>query len=339
MAIRSSHQRGAAQQRKVLILDPGTPGSLRSLVAAYLAHIQVRHYRPSTITTNTGQLRLFVEWAEERGVMDGVQVSAAVMERYQRWLYHQYRQANGRPLTIRAQVTRLMVVSALFSWAVKTKRVPANPSADLDLPKTRTALPRYVLTRSDVAAVLAQPDLTTAKGVRDRAIMELLYSTGIRRTELVGVTLYDIERERGLVLVREGKFRKDRYVPLGVSALAWIDRYLAEVRPGLVMEPDQGRLFLNMVGEALSACGLGTEIRGYFTAAGIRQRGSCHLFRHACATHLLEAGCDIRYIQELLGHESLETTAIYTRVTVGALKAMHAKFHPSETRADASPVT
>lgn len=332
MARRADHIRQAAQRRKVLIIDPAAPGSLRALLAAYLAHIQVRHFTDQTIGLHQRQIRVFVEWAEERAVRDGLQVNAGVLERYQRWLYHQYRTASGRPLTISAQRSRLRIVASFFSWAVRQHHLPANPAADLEMPREPRHLPRFVLTRADVAGILAQPDLATPKGLRDRAILELLYSTGLRRTEAASLKLYDIERERGLVLVREGKFRKDRYIPIGASALGWIDRYLAEVRPTLAMEPDAGFIFLNLTGEPLSGGGLGYELRHYITAAGIPHRGSCHLLRHAFATHLLEAGCDIRFIQDMLGHAKLDTTAIYTRVTVTALKAMHARFHPSEAR-------
>jgi integrase/recombinase XerD len=338
MAGRRFHVRSAAQQRKELLADPAAPGALRSLWVGYLAHIQVRHFTPQTIGLHRRLIRVFVEWAEERAVHDAAQVTAGVLERYQRWLYHQYRQANGQPLTISAQRTRLRIVVSFFSWAVRQHHLPANPAADLEMPRATHALPRFVLARSDVAAILAQPDLTTPKGLRDRAMLELLYSTGMRRTELAGLKLYDIERERGLILIREGKGRRDRYLPLGAAALAWIDRYLAEVRPQIVTEPDAGFLFVNCTGEPLGSGGLGYELRQYITAAGITHRGSCHLFRHACATHLLEAGCDIRFIQEMLGHAKLDTTAIYTRVTVSTLKAMHARFHPSEAlEADPSP--
>jgi integrase/recombinase XerD len=332
MAGRRFHVRSAAQQRKELLADPATPGALRSLWAGYLAHIQVRHFTDQTIALHRRILRVFVEWAEERAVRDAAQVSAAVLERYQRWLYHQYRQASGQPLSISAQRTRLRIVATFFSWAVRQHHLPANPAADLEMPREPRFLPRFVLSRSDMAAILAQPDLSTPKGLRDRAIMEVLYSTGMRRTELAGLKLYDIERERGLILIREGKGRRDRYLPLGAAAVGWIDRYLADVRPGLIIEPDAGFLFLNLTGEPLGAGGLGYELRQHITAAGIAHRGSCHLFRHAFATHLLEAGCDIRFIQEMLGHAKLDTTAIYTRVTVGTLKAMHARFHPTEVR-------
>lgn len=332
MAGRQFHVRQAAQRRKELLADPAAPGALRSLWVAYLAHIQVRHFTDQTIGLHRRIIRVFIEWAEERAVRDAAQVSAGVLERYQRWLYHQYRQASGQPLTISAQRTRLRIVASFFSWAVRQHHLPANPAADLEMPREPRFLPRFVLSRADVTGILAQPDLTTPKGLRDRALMEVLYSTGMRRTELAGLKLYDIERERGLILIREGKGRKDRYLPLGAAALGWIDRYLADVRPVIVIEPDTGFLFLNLTGEPLGSGGLGYELRQHITAAGIAHRGSCHLFRHAFATHLLEAGCDIRFIQEMLGHAKLDTTAIYTRVTVGALKAMHARFHPAESR-------
>jgi len=265
-------------------------------------------------------------------VHDARQVTAAMLSRYQHWLYHQHRDRRGEPLTVRGQTIRLATVRTFFSWSVKKGYLPANPAADMEMPRVTKHLPRAILSREEVAAVLAQPDLTTAKGLRDRAMLEVLYATGIRRTELVNLTRSDIERDRGLLLIRDGKGKKDRFVPIGIAALRWLDRYVFDVRPGLVVEPDDGHIFLNISGERFGRCGLGFEIRSYINAAGIEKRGSCHLFRHAFATHLLEAGCDVRFIQEMLGHTSLETTAIYTHVTAIALKRVHALFHPSEVR-------
>ena len=330
MSYRARHGADAARRRKPVSPDRTRPGALRTLVAAWLDDQAVRHFSTDTIALRQRTVRLFIEWAEERGVTDAAQATAAVVTRYQRWLFHQYRDRSGQPLSPRGQHARLASLRGFFGWCVKRGHLPGNPAADLDLPRQVKHLPRSILSREEIAAVFAQPDLSTAKGLRDRAMLEVLYSTGLRRTELANLKLYDIERDRGLLLVREGKGKKDRFVPLGAHALSWIDRYLADVRPTLVMEPDDGFLFLNISGERFGRCGLGTELRQYIDAAGIAKRGSCHLFRHAFATHLLEAGCDVRFIQEMLGHESLETTAIYTSVTVSALKRVHALFHPSE---------
>lgn len=346
MGFRARHDADAAARRKPVVAIPSQPTALVTLLAAWLDAQTLRHGSADTILLRQRTVRLFLEWAADRGVIDGRQVTAAVLIRYQRWLAVQYRSRKDQPLSVRGQGIRLANLKTFFSWTVKRGHLSANPAADLELPRQSKQLPRTILTRAEVAAILAQPDCATVKGLRDRALLEVLYSTGIRRMEVVNLCLHDIERERGLLLIRDGKGGKDRFVPIGVHALAWVDRYLTEVRPRLVVEPDDGRVFLNVSGERFGRCGLGFEVRQYIEASGIAKRGSCHLFRHAFATHLLEAGCDVRFIQEMLGHSSLETTAIYTNVSAQAMKRVHGLFHPSEqhaaaaaapTRADALP--
>jgi integrase/recombinase XerD len=161
------------------------------------------------------------------------------------------------------------------------------------------------------------------------------YSTGIRRLELARLKLYDVDTERGTLMVRQGKGRKDRLVPLGERACRWIDRYVAEVRPQLVREPDHGMLFVTDYGEAFEKNRLGDMVKRYMRLAGF-EHGACHAFRHAMATHMLEGGCDIRYIQAILGHSQLSTTEIYTQVSIGKLKAIHAATHPARLSRETS---
>ena len=148
--------------------------------------------------------------------------------------------------------------------------------------------------------------------------------------EVCGLALYDLDAERGTVVVRQGKGRKDRVIPIGARAVAWIERYLAEVRPSLVVEPDAGRCFWRS-GEPLTPDHLTGRVSRYVTAAGLGKRGSCHLFRHTMATLMLEGGADVRFIQQMLGHSSLETTEIYTHVSIRTLKAIHTATHPARS--------
>ncbi|MCA9556473.1 MAG: tyrosine-type recombinase/integrase, partial [Myxococcales bacterium] len=181
----------------------------------------------------------------------------------------------------------------------------------------------------EAEAVLAQPDVADPLGVRDRAILELLYSTGIRRTELTRLQLFDLDWVRGTLRVREGKGDKERVVPVGERALAWCEKYLREVRPTLLYGKEEGWLFLTRRGDGFTPNGL-TKLAGdYVEAAGLGKPGACHLFRHTMATAMLENGADIRYIQEMLGHAQLETTQIYTRVSIHKLKEIHTATHPS----------
>ena len=177
--------------------------------------------------------------------------------------------------------------------------------------------------------VLQQPNIADVVGIRDRAILETLYSTGMRRTELLRLKLPEIDRHRGLITIRAGKGKKDRVVPIGERALAWIDKYLNEVRPQFVCEPDDGTVFLTGQGEPFSPNHLSALARVYVEASQIGKNGACHLFRHTMATLMLEHGADIRFIQQMLGHAKLDTTQIYTHVSIRALKEIHSATHPS----------
>jgi integrase/recombinase XerD len=186
--------------------------------------------------------------------------------------------------------------------------------------------------------VLNTCDVTTPAGVRTRAMLETLYSTGIRRMELAGLKLFDVDVERGSLMVRLGKGAKDRLVPIGERACAWIDKYAKDVRPELVAGADDYTLFLDDDGKPFDPSKLGDLVKKHLLAAGITAPGACHLFRVACATHMLENGADIRYIQSLLGHSKLDTTQIYVQVSLAKLKEVHAATHPArlERRQDAN---
>lgn len=178
--------------------------------------------------------------------------------------------------------------------------------------------------------VLAQPAIDTTLGLRDRALLETLYSTGVRRNELRQFALANVDWERGQLLVREGKGRKDRIVPVGERALLWIRLYLDRARPALVHGRAEHHLFLSWRGRALTGNVLSELVSRYLADAGLGSRGSCHLFRHTVAMLMLEGGADIRHVQELLGHARIETTQLYAHVSVVALKDAHRRAHPAE---------
>jgi len=164
--------------------------------------------------------------------------------------------------------------------------------------------------------------------LRDRVIMEMFYTTAIRRLELIELQVFDIDYGRNTVFIRQGKGRKDRIVPLGERARAWLDKYRDEARPQLSTARDEGYLFLSVHGGPLTPKRLSGRIKNYVKKAGIDKVGSCHMFRHTAATLMLENGADIRFIQALLGHASLETTQVYTQVGINKLADIHAATHP-----------
>ena len=185
---------------------------------------------------------------------------------------------------------------------------------------------------------MAVPDLGDPVGLRDRAILEVLYATAMRRTELTRLSLFDVDYGRQVIAVRQGKGKKDRVVPLGERAKAWLDAYRDQVRPQLVAGRDPGFLFLSTAGTPMSPKKLSDRISGYIERSGVGKPGSCHLLRHTAATLMLEGGADIRFIQALLGHESLETTQIYAKVSIGKLAEIHAATHPGARLASARAV-
>jgi integrase/recombinase XerD len=285
-------------------------------------------YSPRTIEAQRHAIGRFIAWADQRGLTKPQDITRPILERYQRHVYH-HRKANGQPLTVSAQLGLILPLQAWFKWLTKQNHILYNPAADLDLPTRPKALPKGLLSIGQVEDVLNGCDVAKPEGLRMRAMLEVLYSTGIRRFELAGVKLFDVDVERGALMVRQGKGSKDRLVPVGERACAWVDKYLREVRPDLATGTDDYRLLLDDDGRGFTPERIGDLVRRQLTAAGIEHPGSCHLFRVACATHMLENGADIRFIQSLLGHAKLDTTQIYTLVSLAKLKEVHNATHPA----------
>jgi len=303
------------------------PKGMRSLLAEYLQWMRMQNYSERTVRNCRVNIGYFISWCEERGVARPVDVVKPLLDRYRKSVYH-YRKEDGSPLSFRSQHIRLSPIRGFFKWLTRNNHILYNPASELELPRLEKRLPRNILTEEEMERVLNQPDVRDPIGVRDRAILETLYSTGMRRMELAGLTIYDVELGKGTVMVH-GKGKKDRMVPLGERAVAWIERYLYDVRPSLVVPPDQGVLFLTAQGSRLSLKHLTHLVGAYVEAAGVGKKGACHLFRHTLATVMLENGADIRYIQQMLGHAELSSTEIYTQVSIQKLKEVHRATHPT----------
>lgn len=301
--------------------------------------MKVTGYSLDTVRARRIALRRFIAWCDERGIDDPREITKPMLERYQRHLFY-YRKEDGAPLTLGSQLQCLAPLKTWFRWLSREHHILANPAADLDLPRQPKRLPRAVPSVSEVEAILAEAEPDTAQGIRDRTLLEVLYATGLRRMEIVGVAIYDVDLNRGVLWVRHGKGGRDRVVPLGERAMAWLDKYLTEARPEL-LAADTDALFLSDYGEPIQPHQVADKVKRYMRFAGVDKPGSTHLLRHACATHMLEGGADIRFIQEMLGHANLETTEIYTHVSIDKLIAVHKATHPSRLqrrRGEASPV-
>ncbi len=319
--------RRGERKRRRLPGDPTDQRGFSTMVEQYLEWMAIKNYSPRTVENRHLYLGYFITWCQERGLTRPQEITKPILERYARWLYH-LRQEDGRPLSFRAQHSRLVPVRAFFKWAARQNLLLFNAASELELPKLEQRLPKAVLTAAEADQVLNQPDVEDVLGIRDRSILEVLYSTGMRRAEVIGLGRYDLDVDRGTVMVRQGKGRKDRMIPIGERALAWLDRYVTEARPELVVEPDDGTLFLTNDGAAFTPSRMTQLVRGYVVAAELGKSGACHLFRHTMATLMLEGGADIRFIQQMLGHAKLETTQIYTQVSIRQLKEIHAATHP-----------
>jgi len=304
------------------------PGSLYHQMLQFLQWMRERNYSPRTADNRETYLRYFILWCDERGLTRPQEITRPILERYQRYMFL-YRKKDGQPLSTRSQSGRVMPIRAWFKWMTRSNRILYNPAADLDMPRQESRLPKHILTADEADRIMNMPDIRNATGLRDRAILETLYSTGIRRMEVIALNQFDIDYERGTLMVRQGKGRKDRMIPIGERALAWIRKYRDEVRGQLAQAADDGTLFLTQFGETLGRYHLTQLVRGYIDAAKIGKRGSCHLFRHTMATLMLENGADIRFIQAMLGHADMKTTQIYTQVSIVKLKEIHTLTHPA----------
>ena len=314
-----------------IVGNPGDPQGMAVLMDKFLEWMRVTNYSERTVENRHLYLSYFILWAEDRGITRPSEVTKPVLERYQRSLY-QHRKKDGQPLSFRSQHSRLVPIRAWFKWLARNNHILFNPASELELPRLERRLPKHVLTIREAELVIAVPKVAEPLGLRDRAILETLYSTGIRRMEVIGLKLYDMDVDRGTVMIRQGKGKKDRMVPIGERALAWIDCYITEVRPRLVADPNDTTLFLTHLGEAFTANRLTQMVRDYVDAADIGKRGACHLFRHTMATLMLENGADVRFIQAMLGHAKLETTQIYTQVSIRKLKEIHTATHPAKMK-------
>jgi len=305
---------------------------------SFLEWTQVKGQSKDTLRRRQAALRRFIHWCDERDLQQPQEITKPILERYQRHLYY-YRKSDGQPLTYGSQHAFLTPIRSFFKWLTKENHILYNPASELELPRKPKRLPKTILDIEQVETIINQPDIETVTGLRDRAIMELLYSTGIRRMELANLMLFDIDPRRGTLLVRAGKGGKDRFIPIGERALAWVEKYRNEARPELATGFDDNRLFLTDQGQAFRRNALSGRIKRYIEQAGLDVQGSCHLFRHAMATHMLENGADIRFIQAMLGHEDLSTTQIYTQVSIKKLAEIHAATHPAKMQRESDRET
>lgn len=292
------------------------------MIDTYIAYLRdVRRMSANTLESYARDLTHLAAFAEKRGVAVEA-LDRRALEAFVRGLM-----AGG--LSPRSVARSVACVRGLYKFIAVERKLPANPADDLRSPRAWPALPKF-LSLEEVDRLLEQPETTTPRGLRDKALIELLYATGLRVSELINLRAGDLNLEEGY-LTCVGKGDKQRMVPLGQTAADWVRRYIRDGRSALVRQRSSPWLFVNARdGGPLSRVGFWKVLKGYGKSAGLSRNLSPHVLRHSFATHLLDRGADLRMIQVMLGHADLSTTQIYTHVLEARLRAVYDKFHPRD---------
>lgn len=304
------------------------------LMAWYHEYMSINGYRPRTIQSYGFELSFFRRFLfDTTDLPDIDDLAPAVLRDYATYLY-------DRGITSTTIHHKLAVLRCFFGVAYEEKKLYADYRGYINLPRKNKKLPAGILTGEEIKRVFDYLETATdnipvntaddAELLRDRAIFETLYSTGIRRNELTSLALADVDYGGGLLFIRQGKGGKDRVVPIGVIALESVRRYVAEARPLLTAKWCDALFVNRKFGTPLGSYTIRESVMAVAKAAGLQKHVRVHALRHTCATHLLDNGADIRYVQELLGHASLSSTQVYTHVSINKLKETHNKYHPRE---------
>ncbi len=308
-----------------------TFGFLDPAAIRFVREMQARNWSENTVRGYCFRLQWFVEYlAEHHAEVKSIgAITGEVIAAFQLWMC-QRESARGGPFSPSSQRAVLAAVKSFFAFCAVERLIVVDPVRSVAMPKSGRHLPQGVLSPKEMCQLLRAPDLDTCSGLRDRAILETLYSTGVRNAELRRLQLGDVDLERGYLTVINGKNNKDRIVPLGKIAAHFIREYLTRVRPKLVRDAAEQTLFLTLQGKPLAQSTLESLVKTHGDHAHLQRRIFPHGLRHSCATAMLKGKADIRHIQEMLGHESLSSTQIYTHVEIGDLKRVHARAHPRE---------
>jgi len=291
-------------------------------ITEFKNHLKALGYADATLDSYRKNLDLFKRYLQEKQITDLRTVSHQTVLDYQASVMQQ-------PIAMESKALKIRPVKRLFEHLVNTHKLLIDPTEGIVETCRKSRRIGTVLSVAEIKKLLAQPNLSLKTGIRDRAMMEVLYSSGIRLDELLKLQIYHVDLKDRVLHVK-GKGRKQRVVPLGKSAAGYLCEYLQQIRPYYAKKsPRQRRLFLNHSGRPMTPASVRQALRKYRTQANIKKPVSPHTFRRSCATHLLQAGADIRYIQKLLGHRHLKTTQAYTKVMPVEVKQTHNKTHPN----------
>jgi len=299
------------------------------LTNRYRQQLEILNFSPQTWRTQATHLRTFLRFLAEIQIADAQAVTSAVLHNFQRWLFHEPT-PKGTMRRTASQNRNISTVRSFFAFLHEEGIIAHNPAKNLEHAREPETLPRNVLTPQEARKIIERPDLGTHLGYRDRTILEVLYATGIRKAELMGLTLADVNLEEELLRVNGGKGSKDRVVPLTQVACSFLENYIKGIRPVLLAGRASDRLFISLRAQPICKNAVGAVVEKYAKLAGVKKHVTCHLWRHSCATHLVKNRANLRHVQEIMGHRSLATTERYLHLTITDLKAAHRKFHPRE---------
>lgn len=307
--------------------------NFEALAQKYREHLTVLRFAPGTIKRYLQFLDRFITYLEGQNTAGISVVTKDLIRDYQMHLYEEIN-TRGEPNSVFHQNNNIKAIKSFFRFLSEDGYIMGDPSRDVSYARTPKRLPRSILSQSEAKKIIHAPNTTTVLGYRDRTILEVFYSTGIRLEELINLTLQDVDYHEGLIRINSGKGNKDRVVPIGKIACRYLENYIKGVRPSLIRNPYDNHLFLSLRGNKLSKNRVWELVKSYAGKARIKKTISPHTFRHTCATLMLRNKANVRHIQELLGHASLESTQIYTSVSIIDLKEVHAKCHPREKDKD-----
>ena len=304
----------------------------KELIGSFTEWLSVRRRSSSNRDQHSPHLVYWMKFLEEEGT-GFKEATSETFNSYQSWLLN-YQSRFNRPLGINTQLNILCALKVFYTFLHESGNLLQNPAANLRLPKERKSLPTAILTAAEARRLLKQPNLSTVSGFRDRTMLEVLYSCGLRISELRQLKEEDFDSFNRTLSIREGKGDKDRVVPIGETACRYLGDYMEQVRPLLLkpshLEPSDLPLFLNRFGGMFGVSGICKKLKGYTKAAKIEKTITVHSFRHTRATSMLQRGAELRHIQAILGHDYLHTTERYTRIVKTELKRVQAKHHPRE---------
>ena len=296
----------------------------------YLDFMLAEGLAERTIQGRLAEMRCFLQFLADRDVTEPHQITRDEVEAYRLSLFR-LRKPNGDPLAVSTRYTKVSLMLRFLHFLQRTQEILVNPGRHVVQPRVPRRLLPELPTEEQVVALLESPDVTTPLGLRDRAILEVLYSSALRNKELRGLLLKDLDLARLELRIREGKGGKQRVVPLGEPAAAWLEEYIHNGRPYYLRSPENSSVFLSVRGNTLPGDALNGLVRKYTKLSGVPCHITPHILRHSCSTHMLARGADIRYLQEFLGHASPETTQLYAQADLSQLRDVHRRCHPRES--------